>query len=96
MWVNALIAIVQVLPALVETIGLLTKQVEQDSPVGGGQAQKEAVVGLVKAGVEAADKVSPDGEMMTQQEKDAIVYVAGEATDLMVGMYNTIGVFKKS
>lgn len=94
MWVQGLLAAIQVLPALVETIALLTKQVEPESPSGGGEAQKKAVVGLVKAGVEAADKFDPDGQLMSQAEKDAIVDVAGQATDLMVDLYNTVGTFR--
>lgn len=96
MWVQGLLAVIQVLPALVETIGKLTKEVEQESPVGGGPVQKEAVVGLVRAGVQAADKFAPDGELMSDLEKQAIIEVAGEATDLMVGLYNATGTFKKA
>ena len=95
MWLQALVAVIQVLPALVETIGALTKEVEKESPVGGGEAQKEAVVGLVKASVDATDKFSDDGPVMSQAEKDAVVEVAGKATDLMVGLYNTVGTFKQ-
>lgn len=94
MWLQGVLAVIQVLPALVETIGMLTKQVEKESPAGGGEAQKQAVVGLVKASVDAADKFDPDGEMLNQQTKEAIVQVAGEATDLIVGMYNAVGTFK--
>lgn len=94
--IQGVIAVIQVLPTLVDTIRVITKQLEEDSPVGGGAAQKAAVVGMVKASVNAADKLAADGEMMSQAEKDAIVDVAGEATDLMVGLYNTIGTFKKS
>jgi hypothetical protein len=93
--IQGIIAVIQVLPTLVETIALLTKQVEPESPVGGGEAQKKAVVGLVKAGVDAAEKFDPDGKLMSQQEKDAIVEVAGQSVDLMVGLYNTVGTFKK-
>ena len=95
MWLNALVAVIQVLPSLVETIGALTKEVEKESPTGGGQAQKDAVVGLVKASVDATDKFMTDGPMMSQAEKDAVIEVAGKATDLMVGLYNTVGTFKK-
>ena len=93
---KGVIAVIQVLPTLVETIRVITKQLEEDSPVGGGEAQKAAVVGMVKASVNAADKLAPDGEALSQAEKDAIVQVAGEATDVVVGMYNAIGTFKHS
>ena len=92
---QGVLAVIQVLPTLVETIRVITKQLEEDSPEGGGEAQKAAVVGMVKASVNAADKFSEDGEMLDQATKDAIVEVAGEATDLVVGMYNAIGTFKK-
>lgn len=93
---QGVLAVIQVLPTLVETIRVITKQLEEDSPEGGGEAQKAAVVGMVKASVNAADRFAEDGEMMDQATKDAIVEVAGEATDLVVGMYNAIGTFKKA
>ena len=96
MWIQGVLAVIQILPTLVDTIAKLTKQVEPESPVGGGEAQKRAVVGLVEAGVNAADKFDPDGQLMTDQEKKAIVEVAGRATDLMVGLYNATGTFTKS
>ena len=92
---QGVLAVIQVLPTLVETIRVITKQLEEDSPEGGGEAQKAAVVGMVKASVNAADRFAEDGEMLDQATKDAIVEVAGEATDLVVGMYNAIGTFKK-
>jgi hypothetical protein len=95
MWIQGLLAVIQVLPSLVEAVGKLTKDAEAISPVGGGAAQKQAVVGLVKAGVEAADKFDKDGELMSEKQKEAIVGIAGEATDLMVGLYNATGTFKK-
>lgn len=96
MWVQGVLAVIQILPCLVETIGKLTKEAEIESPVGGGQAQKDTVVGLVRAGVQAADKFDKDGELMSDQQKEAIVGIAGEATDLLVGLYNATGTFKKS
>jgi hypothetical protein len=92
--IQGVLAVIQVLPTLVDTIMVLTKKVEEESPSGGGEAQKAAVVGVVKAGVNAADKFAVDGEMLDQATKDAIVEVAGETVDVVVGMYNTIGTFK--
>lgn len=94
--VQGVLTVIQLLPTLLETIRVVTKQLEEESPSGNGDVQKEAVVGMVRASVNAADKFAEDGEMLDQGTKDAIVYVAGEATDLIVGMYNTIGTFKKS
>lgn len=94
MVLQGVLAAIQVLPVLVETIMVLTKKVEPESPGGGGEAQKKAVVGVVKAGVEAADKFHPDGQLMSQAEKDAIVDVSGQVVDLVVDLYNTVGTFQ--
>lgn len=91
---QGLLTVIQVLPTLVSTIKTVVKTLEDESPIGGGEAQKAAVIGMVKASVNASDKFAEDGELMSQAEKDAIVYVAGETTDVMVGMYNAIGTFK--
>lgn len=96
MWIPAILAIAQLIPVIAKTVGILTKQVEPESPVGGGAAQKQAVVGLVKAGMDAADKLTPDGEVMTPREKEVVVEIADKATDLMVDLYNATGTFTKS
>lgn len=96
MWFQALVAVIQILPSLVEVVGVLTKQVEPESPHGGGASQKDAVVGVIKAGINASDAFARDGEVLNKAEKDAVVLVADQTVDLIVGMYNAVGTFKKS
>lgn len=96
MWITAVLAIAQLIPVIAKTVGVLAKQLEPESPVGGGAAQKQAVVGLVRAGMDAADKLTPDGEAMTAQEKEVVIEIADKATDLMVDLYNATGTFTKS
>jgi|SRR5687767_3401101 len=96
MWISAIMALIQIIPTIAQTVAVLTKQVEPESPVGGGEAQKKAVVGLVQAGIDAADKLTPDGELMTPQEKEAVIEITDKAVDLMVDLYNTTGTFTKS
>lgn len=91
---QGVLAVIQILPTVVDTVMVLTRRLEEESPEGGGEAQKAAVVGMVKASVDAADKFAVDGEALDQATKDAIVQVAGEATDVVVGMYNAIGTFR--
>lgn len=94
-WMALVPAILQLLPSVVKVVSELTKDVENEVGGGNGEAKKAAVVGMVKAGMNAADQVAEDGELINPQEKQAIELLAGEAVDVLVGLQNTVGVFKK-
>lgn len=99
MWplvIQGAITIMQLLPSVLNAVRVMSKGLEEESPSGGGDVQKEVLIGVVREGLDAADKLAPDGQALSQGEKEAIIQVAGKATDLMVGMYNTLGVFKKT
>lgn len=93
---QGVIAVIQVLPMLLNTIRVMTTQLEEDSPEGGGLAQKDVILGMLRAVLDTSDKFAQDGEMLSPVVKDAIMQVAGTTVDLVVGLYNTIGTFKKS
>lgn len=94
--IQGIIAVLQLTPTVIEAVRVITKTLEEESPIGGGAAQKEVVVGVIREGLNVADKFDPDGKALSDEEKAAVVQVAGKATDLMVGLYNTVGTFKKS
>jgi hypothetical protein len=95
-WFGGIIAALQVLPALIETITALTAQVEHESPAKSGAAKKAAVMGMVSAGLAVSDQFDDEGTLTSERQKAAIVKLAGEATDVVVGLRNAVGAFSKS
>ena len=96
MWVQGLMIGLQFIPELVKAVAILTKQIEPESPVGGGDVQKNTVKGLIRTGIQAADKFDEDGDLIDDRKQEAILGMADRTIDLMVDLYNVTGTFSKS
>lgn len=92
-WVNGVMIGIQILMGLLEVVDKATDQVEKISPNGGG-AEKKIIAGdIVRTAVRVADRFTEDGELLTDEQKEAVVGVVDETIDAVVAVKNATGKF---
>lgn len=92
-WVNGVMIGIQILMGLLEVVDKATDQVEKISPNGGG-AEKKIIAGdIVRTAVRVADRFTEDGELLTEEQKQAVVGVVDETIDAVVAVKNATGKF---
>lgn len=95
-WVSGVIIGIQILMGLLEVVDKATDQVEKISPQGSGPENKKKMAGdIVRTAVRVADRFTPDGEFLTDEQKDAVVGVIDETIDTVVAAKNAAGIFHK-